>query len=45
MEQVENFEENADMERQEPRVVKYDYRPEQNLSMVAEEQAGYGKKK
>lgn len=45
MEQVENFEENADMERQEPRVVKYDFGPEQNLSMVAEEPAPYGEKK
>ena len=44
MEQVENFEENADMERQEPRVIKYDFRPEQNLSMVAEETVQYGKK-
>ncbi len=44
MEQVENFEENADMERQESRVIKYDFRPEQNLSMVAEETVQYGKK-
>ena len=47
MTQCELWTDNADMERrevQEHKVVKYDFRPEQNLSMVAEETVEYGKK-
>ena len=47
MTQCELWTDNADMERrevQEQKVVKYDFRPEQNLSMVAEETVGMGRK-
>lgn len=47
MTQCELWTDNADMERGEQqahRVVKYDFRPEQNFSMVAEETVEYGKK-
>ena len=40
---VEYKSDNADMEQREHKVVNYSFRPEQNLSMVAEEPAPYGK--
>lgn len=44
MTQCELWTDNADMEQREHKVVNYSFRPEQNLSMVAEEPAPYGKK-
>lgn len=44
MTQCELWADNADMEQREHKVVNYSFRPEQNLSMVAEEPAPYGKK-
>ena len=44
MTQCELWTDNADMEQRERKVVNYSFRPEQNLSMVAEEPAPYGKK-
>lgn len=44
MTQCELWTDNTDMEQREHKVVNYSFRPEQNLSMVAEEPAPYGKK-
>ena len=44
MTQCELWTDNADMEQREHKVVNYSFRHEQNLSMVAEEPAPYGKK-
>lgn len=40
---VQRIYDNADMEQREHKVANYSFRPEQNLSMVAEELAPYGK--
>lgn len=44
MTQCELWTDNADMEQRDHKVVNYSFRPEQNLSMVAEEPVPYGKK-
>mgnify|MGYP001043867816 FL=1 len=44
MTQCELWTDNADMEQREHKAVNYSFRHEQNLSMVAEEPAPYGKK-
>ena len=45
MTQCELWTDNADMEQREHKAVNYSFRHEQNLSMVAEEPAPYGKKR